>query len=70
MIANNEIDALQRMMNNLMRAENNFSNLLDWRTSLDKFINFEKTAKEVSSNVDPIIRQWRNEVKNMLNEIA
>lgn len=59
-----DIGALQRIYENLLKVKESptLTNLIDFRASLTNKVNFEKTAREVSSSVDTFARQVQKDV--------
>lgn len=64
MSGDGDIRALQEIYNNFRTVKQSptLTNLIDFRTSVDSLINFGKTAREVSNNIDPLARQIRKDI--------
>lgn len=66
-----DVNALQSGFDNLqiLKQSPNVETLIDFRNALDSNINFGKTAREVSNQVDPLLRSTRSIVADSNRKI-
>lgn len=70
--AGNDINVLNKIYAQLgtVKEAPNLKNLIDFRSSLTNKVNFEKTAREVSSSVDAFSRQVQKDVARTAEKIV
>lgn len=71
-VSDSEISAIQSLYDDLNTVSQNpnLENLIDFRSKLDNKINFEKSARDVSSSLDPLSRTVRSKIASVAENIV